>query len=126
MKKDNESQKEEEKDDKEQDESKPLSLEPPEEKETSSPPPPPKSQKELEEEAALRGLSSEVQGTLKVRLKDIEGDQYQWVFVSVCHYNFVIMQIMKEAFQCTFAVVRAMYEIAGEDMDKFIMSSERL
>lgn len=40
--------------------------------------------------------------------------------------NVFYFQIMKEAFQCSFAVVRAMYENAGGDMDKFIMSSERL
>ena len=33
---------------------------------------------------------------------------------------------MKDAFQCSLAVVRAMYENAEQDMDKFIMSSDKL
>ena len=32
---------------------------------------------------------------------------------------------MKEAFQCSLAVLRAMYEAAGDDMNQFIMSSEQ-
>jgi hypothetical protein len=57
-----------------------------------------RSQSQLEEDAALIDLDDETKGTLK---------------------------IMKEAFRCNLSLLRAMYESAGHEMEKFIGNTEK-
>lgn len=78
------------------------------------------------EDSILEGLPDEIQDMLKVSLTcSLSCPTASHYWQSHTLYCYSPLQIMKEAFQCSLSVLRALYEAAGNDVNQFIMSSEQ-